>query len=573
MPFAGFSGGAKIGRNSPCPCGSGKKYKRCCGSVVLTPTKPLGVLRSVPLAIQRKLEELKVRRAQRERQQGLGRPIISTEFKKHRVVAVGNRVFTSEKWKTFHDFLFDYIKDVLGREWGVAEQAKRLAARHPIMQWNERLGQLAKTTEEGKVQSRPITGAVGAYLGLAYNLYLVAHNVSIQTRLIERLKEPGTFWGAYYETFVAAVFIKAGFELEFENEGDRTRTHCEFAARHARSGIRYSVEAKSRNFLAALTGDAGQHGSELRLRAWRQVSGALHKTADNIRVVFVDMSSPRHKTSSQIMSLLKAGQRELRASEHQKVNGQSAPEAYVFLTSDPHHLTLEESGIGRGVLGEGFRIPDFKEGAKFPSLRDALNAREKHGDMFHLMESLRDHHEVPSTFDGELPEYAFGNQLPRLVVGQTYVIPTPDGETSAVLQDAVVMENERTVYGVYQRLDGGNSVICTNKLSEEEFAAYRRHPETFFGVLKKQWNSNGDPLKMYDFWFHGYRDASHEQLLQQLQGSPDFEQIKSMPAEELRKILAERLTYKVMADQRQAAERLKANAVDTSNVSDASDSV
>ena len=24
--------GQKIGRNAPCPCGSGKKYKRCCGS-------------------------------------------------------------------------------------------------------------------------------------------------------------------------------------------------------------------------------------------------------------------------------------------------------------------------------------------------------------------------------------------------------------------------------------------------------------------------------------------------------------------------------------------------------------
>lgn len=23
---------AKIGRNEPCPCGSGKKYKKCCGS-------------------------------------------------------------------------------------------------------------------------------------------------------------------------------------------------------------------------------------------------------------------------------------------------------------------------------------------------------------------------------------------------------------------------------------------------------------------------------------------------------------------------------------------------------------
>jgi SEC-C motif-containing protein len=24
--------GAQIGRNEPCPCGSGKKYKNCCGA-------------------------------------------------------------------------------------------------------------------------------------------------------------------------------------------------------------------------------------------------------------------------------------------------------------------------------------------------------------------------------------------------------------------------------------------------------------------------------------------------------------------------------------------------------------
>jgi len=24
--------GPKIGRNQPCPCGSGKKYKKCCGA-------------------------------------------------------------------------------------------------------------------------------------------------------------------------------------------------------------------------------------------------------------------------------------------------------------------------------------------------------------------------------------------------------------------------------------------------------------------------------------------------------------------------------------------------------------
>ena len=26
--------GAGIGRNDPCPCGSGKKYKKCCGAAV-----------------------------------------------------------------------------------------------------------------------------------------------------------------------------------------------------------------------------------------------------------------------------------------------------------------------------------------------------------------------------------------------------------------------------------------------------------------------------------------------------------------------------------------------------------
>ena len=25
-------GTAKVGRNDPCPCGSGKKYKKCCGA-------------------------------------------------------------------------------------------------------------------------------------------------------------------------------------------------------------------------------------------------------------------------------------------------------------------------------------------------------------------------------------------------------------------------------------------------------------------------------------------------------------------------------------------------------------
>ncbi|MDP2934667.1 MAG: SEC-C metal-binding domain-containing protein, partial [bacterium] len=31
LPAEAPRGGAKAGRNDPCPCGSGKKYKKCCG--------------------------------------------------------------------------------------------------------------------------------------------------------------------------------------------------------------------------------------------------------------------------------------------------------------------------------------------------------------------------------------------------------------------------------------------------------------------------------------------------------------------------------------------------------------
>jgi SEC-C motif domain protein len=30
-PTHGVRSGPKVGRNDPCPCGSGKKYKKCCG--------------------------------------------------------------------------------------------------------------------------------------------------------------------------------------------------------------------------------------------------------------------------------------------------------------------------------------------------------------------------------------------------------------------------------------------------------------------------------------------------------------------------------------------------------------
>lgn len=66
---------AKIGRNDPCPCGNGKKYKRCHGS----PEAQQRIANIMNNAETRAVTA----RVQRERQQGLGKPIISAEVLGH----------------------------------------------------------------------------------------------------------------------------------------------------------------------------------------------------------------------------------------------------------------------------------------------------------------------------------------------------------------------------------------------------------------------------------------------------------------------------------------------------------
>ena len=123
----------KVGRNDPCPCGSGKKYKKCHGAA----SAPAFRIHEGPLpeAVRKKVEEHKAAEQQRQEQQGLGKPIISEMFHGYRFVAVGSRLYYSNRWKTFHDFLDHYIKSVLGGEWGTEELQKPAVERHPLLVW------------------------------------------------------------------------------------------------------------------------------------------------------------------------------------------------------------------------------------------------------------------------------------------------------------------------------------------------------------------------------------------------------------------------------------------------------
>ena len=129
---------AKIGRNQACPCESGKKYKHCHGRYDSAPWEE----RTSHLAgLGKKPAEGDAAEFIRQKQQGKGRPIIAGIVAGHQVVAVGKEVHWSNKWKTFADFLADYMKKKLGADWAGPELAKAPTERHLLMQWAFTYGQ------------------------------------------------------------------------------------------------------------------------------------------------------------------------------------------------------------------------------------------------------------------------------------------------------------------------------------------------------------------------------------------------------------------------------------------------
>lgn len=537
----------KIGRNDLCPCGSGRKFKRCHGnSRFELPflVQKAGIEKRIQDEAKRLLEEKKAHELQRQKQQGLGRPIISIEHQGYRFVAVGSRMHYSKNWKTFTDFLADYIKMTIGAEWGNAELKKPFEERHPVIQWYHHicLLQQAHVQKRGEIYSARITGAVSAYYRLAYNLYLIAHNVhDIQTRLIRRLKNHDNFQGAYYETQVAAELLKAGFELEYENEDDGSTTHCEYTATFPRTGKKFSVEAKSRA-VAPRPGSGGKL-----LRVGKQLNGALEKKANFERVVFIDINRPAGTTKGEAERVIEKALGIIKRSEGMLVSGRLAPQAYVCLTNYPDQYYLDDSRFLGVAAFLGYKIRDFGEGAKFESIRAAVRARERHIEVFGLMKSMAEHAELPSTFDGQLPSIAFGERVaPRLMVGQRYLVPDSSGkDVPGILADAVVNVEKGEAIGIYN-LDRGEAIIATCPLSAEELEDYRRHPDTFFGVYKKQGRKIDNPVELFDFFFDSYKDTPKERLIEFVKNASDFEQLKDMPQEELAEIVCERWAYSII---------------------------
>lgn len=523
---------SKIPRNAKCPCGSDIKYKKCCGSPLKTAedySQQGRVTTNVANLYQRHISDEAIRVAQ----QGLGRPIISANLGDYTIVATGNKIHWSKQWKTFNDFLLDYIKKTLGSDWGNAELSKPAKDRHPIIQWYDLVcrQQASQAKRAGEIYTGWMTGAIYCYLGLAYNLYLLDHNVELQARLVARLKDIKQFQGAYYELIVANCLIRAGFELVLEDEADRSTKHCEFAARSKTTGKRYWIEAKMRSVPGILgkTEQDGSASSDPTSRLSKHLSEALKKPAPDERIVFIDLNTDPSE-GLQEPSWINQASRRLKDRER---NLQAGQEAYVFITNMSYHREQHSSSPSGEALAYGLGLPDFAKPGPV-RLTHWYRQKQKHIDGYNIMESLKDYPRIPDTLDGRPASETFSNNQ-RIRVGETYFFDDVDNQDGVVgtVTSATVNEDEKKAYVAITTRDTGKGMILTAELSDAELTDYRLYGDAYFGEPRNRHAKCQDIFDFYEWLVNCYSETPYEKLIELAKDHPDIERLRLLDRDDM----------------------------------------
>jgi hypothetical protein len=526
----------KVGRNGRCPCGSGKKFKHCHG-VLDTHYPPRS------LDLERLRQNAAARERIRQAQQGLGKPVVSAQWQEQQFVAVGSALHYSKSWKTFIDFLSDYLKTKIGGEWGNAEIAKPLAERHPLMQWYEALCYLQRQhiTTPGKPVKMPVTGTVACFYSVAYGLYLLDHNAELQARLLRRLKNHGTFQGAYYELQVASAFILAGFTLALEDETDPGQKHCEFNATSPITGKTYWVEAKMRAVAGELgrtTADGTKSPNPLSSLI-KHLNLALAKPAERERMIFLDLNADMSEDVSDENRppFVEAVNRRLRNYEKNELPEEE--KAYVLVTNLNFHK--KPDALAQLVAWPvGLGIGDFNNRG-FYRLSDRYMQDRVHADVFRVAEGLSKILTWPATFDGSLPSVGLHGERPPVQIGETYNFEGAGPHCEdlvGTVTSAIKLEAEKSVTDAISCPDG-KSYLLKESVSDAQLADYRAHPDAYFGQIVRPQKGIKSPQDMFEFFMHAYAEMPRDQLLKHMNGR--VPSAGTMDTDQLRAIYCEGL--------------------------------
>ncbi len=555
---------ANTGRNKPCPCGKTNaegvrlKYKRCCGA-----PSPQAEPKSQDTSSRRRLPPELMRKAQqkfremqsnehvRQQQQGGGHPIIAENFQGHRIVAVGNKLFIEKPGGTFVDFLLKYLVTHLDKDWCDAELKKPYNERHTLLQWHEDVAryQISMGAGSGKVVNADMNGAVAAYLGLAHAMYRLEHNASIQARLLNHLKTPDLFQGAYYEAMVASIFVTANFTLEQEDETDGTTKHCEFVARSSTTATTYHVEAKTRA-VAGIMGkgpnDGAKDDSDPTAKVVTHVAAALKKPAAGQRFIFVDLNAilPPDALWEKKPKFIEAAVAKLK--RYESTNMPKGATAYVFLTASSFHRDLD--GPARMITYmHGLGMPDFNKDGSM-RLAERHKQERPHRDALAIADAVKQFLKVPTTFDGSLPSETYCGHV-RPLVGYMYNFVQPPAQplNVTVLAGSVDEQAKKMTLHVVTR--EGERVTIVNDMTDDQLHDYRAHRENFFGGDAPQRTYAQSPEDIFEWALRANANTSCEALLDAMKAMPNIEAIHAMSEDDVRAEHAEWVTRVLLTRQ------------------------
>jgi hypothetical protein len=349
----------KVGRNDPCPCGSGKKYKKCC----MKKTDP------VPVEVIKHFQKI---RAEQEylKQAGIHinyvKPIM---FKGKKVFALGNKVYANcPSNTTFHTFLIQILKETIGLDW-FREQAKLPnEKRHFISICLEKLGEwIEKNKRTAKRVNSEVWGAKPdgyskSLLLLAFDVCSLIHKHKLPLSLLERLKSHDQYQGARYEIAIAAIFARLDCDIQFTDENSKSK-HCEFIATHRATGSSLAVEAKSKHRSGVLhqIGFLSPLEKLLSARLIRRLfNDALEQNPKDVPfAVFIDVNSP---ITPSILIDDKPWVKDVKKLVNKKLSG-VAPQEYplnaAFFTNFSYHYQTENEAEQGEVTGIVIPHPKF----------------------------------------------------------------------------------------------------------------------------------------------------------------------------------------------------------------------
>jgi hypothetical protein len=317
---------------------------------------------------------------------GGARTPLEQEIDKERIIVAGPQIFSIPKEWTFQEFLFRYGQLRLGEDWTIANT--HFQSPHPLVAHLIKGCSDVRPTgrRDGSFLEFTMNGDLYAFLSFAYDLFTLADNAAVQQSLLARVRNRDQYHGARYEIFVAASFLRSGFKIAFEDEGDSKTSHCEFTATHKKTGRSFSIEAKGRY--------RSHDEATLNARMYKLLQRALLKKADHERIIFADVNLPSdNKPVFQQEWHQEVGCTLSELEQKQKAHD-PWPQAIVFFTNRKTSAWPSRGGNNSTVLLTAINHPLFKIADRGPVEREYPEI----GTLFHATNELS---APPSHFFGQ----------------------------------------------------------------------------------------------------------------------------------------------------------------------------